>query len=82
MNFKATLLANFANLILVKPGELNYNELQRKCYCQLHLGYILVHCENITIMPETNLFATTSLNLIAVKLRVNSLEWSSCTELD
>ena len=56
--------------------------MQRKCYCQLHLGYILVHCENITIMPETNLFATTSLNLIAVKLRVNSLEWSSCAELD
>ena len=54
MNLEAALLANFANLILAKPAELNYIRMQRKCHCHLYLGYILVHSENITIMPETN----------------------------
>ena len=84
MNFEAALLANYVGLILAKPGELNYIRMQKKCYCQLHLGYILVHCESITIMPQTNLFPMKSLNLTADNLRAVSLGWSRllCTELD
>ena len=81
MNFEVALLANVASLILAKPGELNYVRMERECYCQLYLGYILVHCENTTMILETNLFAMTSLNLIADNLRAISSERSLCTEI-
>ena len=37
-----------------------------------------MHCENITLMPETNLFAMTSLNVTADNPRALSLE--GCVE--
>ena len=75
-------MASFVSLVLAKPGELNYNRMQRKCYYQLHLRYMGVLRKRHYNLPKTNLFAMTSLNLIADKPRAISLEWSLWTELD